>query len=273
MARTRSDTGKAPTMSDEIQIAARDAVQVITINRPEKKNALTAAMYDRMTTALKSAQSDDAIAVSVITGKDGVFCAGNDIQDFAKRATNLTSPGGASSFIATLPTLDKPLIAAVDGLAIGVGVTMLFHCDLVYASPRASFRTPFLDLGLVMEAASSYLAPAIMGHQRAFELLCLGEPFDADAAFRAGFVNRVVPPDQLETEAVAAAGRLAAKPRAALLAAKKLMRRGTREHTLEQMQREGSMFAELLRSPEAREAFAAFLEKRKPDFAKARAGG
>ena len=150
---------------------------------------------------------------------------------------------------------------------------MLFHCDLVYASPRASFRTPFLDLGLVMEAASSLLAPAIMGHQRAFELLCLGEPYDAEAAVRAGFVNRIVTAEQLEATAVEAAHRLAAKPRAALLAAKRIMKLGTPEQAAVQMERELKLYADLLASPEAKEAFAAFLEKRKPDFAKARGKG
>lgn len=259
-------------MAQDIVIDRVGEVQVVRINRPEKKNALTRAMYDTMTSALKAAESDDTIAVSVVTGTAGVFCAGNDISDFAKRATDLGRPGGASSLIQTLPTLEKPVLAAVDGLAIGVGVTMLFHCDLVYASPRASFRTPFLDLGLVMEAGSSWLAPSIMGHQRAFELLCLGEPYDAEAAFRAGFVNRVVAPEALEAEALKAAGRLAAKPRGALIAAKRLMKSGVRERALEQMGKEAVVFAELLQSAEAREAFAAFLEKRKPDFAKARAG-
>jgi len=259
-------------MSDEVQIRRVGDVQVVRLNRPEKKNALTRTMYDAVTGALKAAETDAAVAVTVITGTEGVFCAGNDIGDFAKRATDLGRPGGASSLIQTLPTLEKPLIAAVDGLAIGVGVTMLFHCDLVYASPRASFRTPFLDLGLVMEAGSSLLAPSIMGHQRAFELLCLGEPFDADAGLRAGFVNRVVPAAELEAEAMKAATRLAAKPRAALAAAKRLMKLGVKDRALEQMGREAVLFAELLQSAEAREAFAAFLEKRKPDFAKARAG-
>jgi enoyl-CoA hydratase/carnithine racemase len=258
-------------MSDEIEIRRVGEVQIVRINRPDKKNALTRAMYDAMTGALKAGESEAAIAVNVIMGTSGVFCAGNDIQDFAKRNTDLGRPGGASSLIQTLPTLEKPVVAAVDGLAIGVGVTMLFHCDLVYASPRASFRTPFLDLGLVMEAGSSYLAPSIMGHQRAFELLCLGEPYDAEAAFRAGFVNRVVPAVDLESQAMAAAQRLAAKPRAALLAAKRLMKTGVKDQALAQMGREAVLFAELLRSSEAREAFAAFLEKRKPDFAKARA--
>ncbi len=259
-------------MSDEVQIRRAGDVQVVRLNRPEKKNALTRAMYDAVTDALKTAETDPAIAVTVISGTEGVFCAGNDIGDFAKRATDLGRPGGASSLIQTLPTLEKPLIAAVDGLAIGVGVTLLFHCDLVYASPRASFRTPFLDLGLVMEAGSSLLAPSIMGHQRAFELLCLGEPFDAEAGLRAGFVNRVVPADELEAEAMKAAARLAAKPRAALAAAKRLMKLGVKDRALEQMSREAVLFADLLQSAEAREAFAAFLEKRRPDFAKARAG-
>ena len=258
-------------MTDEIQIRRAGEVQIVRMNRPDKKNALTGAMYDTMTAALKAADDDGTIAVNLITGTGGVFSAGNDITDFAKRATDLGRPGGASSFIQTLPTLQKPLVAAVDGLAIGVGVTMLFHCDLVYASPSASFRTPFLDLGLVMEAGSSYLAPAIMGHQRAFELLCLGEPYDAEAAIRAGFVNKMVAAGDLEAEALKAAQRLAAKPRAALIAAKQLMRTGIKETAKEQMGREAVVFAELLQSAEAKEAFAAFLEKRKPDFAKARA--
>lgn len=260
-------------MSDEVLIQRHGEVQVIRLNRPAKKNALTRAMYDTVTEALRAGEADDAVAVHVITGTDGVFCAGNDIQDFAKRATDLGAEGGASGFIQSLPTLEKPLIAAVDGLAIGVGVTMLFHCDLVYASPNASFRTPFLDLGLVMEAASSLLAPQIMGHQRAFEMLCLGEPFDAEAGYRAGFVNRIVAADALEAEALQAAARLAAKPRAALVAAKRLMKAGAKDRTLEQTRREATVFAELLQTAEAREAFAAFLEKRKPDFAKARAQG
>lgn len=259
-------------MADEIEIRRSGEVQLVRMSRPEKKNALTGAMYDRMVGALKAAETDDAIAVNVITGTDGVFTAGNDITDFVKRATDLGRPGGASGFIQLLPTLEKPLVAAVDGLAIGVGVTMLFHCDLVYASPRASFRTPFLDLGLVMEAGSSWLAPSIMGHQRAFELLCLGEPYDAEAAHRAGFVNRVVPAAELEAEALKAAGRIAAKPRAAMRAAKRLMKIGIADRALEQMGREAVLFSELLQSAEAREAFTAFLEKRKPDFAKARSG-
>ena len=148
---------------------------------------------------------------------------------------------------------------------------MIFHCDLVYASPTASFRTPFLDLGLVMEAGSSLLAPRIMGHQRAFELLCLGEAYSAEDGQRAGFVNKIVPVDTLEAEALKAAARLAAKPRQALQEARRLLRGATKGEALARIEEESRIFAELLRTPEAREAFAAFLEKRKPDFTRARA--
>lgn len=257
-------------MSDEIVVSREGGVQTVRINRPDKKNALTRAMYDTMTAALQAADADAEIAVHLVTGTGGVFTAGNDIADFAKRAVDLNRAGGASSLISTLPALHKPIVAAVDGLAIGVGVTMLFHCDLVYASPAASFRTPFLDLGLVMEAASSLLAPRIMGHQRAFELLCLGEPFTPEAALAAGFVNRIVPADRLAGEAMSAARRLAAKPPGALAAARRLLRGTTPEEAQARIRAEGAVFADLLGSDEAKEAFAAFLEKRKPDFAKLR---
>lgn len=255
----------------EILITRDAGVHVVRMNRPEKKNALTRAMYDAMTTSLQQADKDDDIAAHMIVGAGGVFSAGNDISDFAKRATDLNATSGAAGFIRTLPALDKPIVAAVDGLAVGVGVTMIFHCDLVYASPTASFRTPFLDLGLVMEAGSSLLAPRIMGHQRAFELLCLGEAYSAEDGQRAGFVNKIVPVDTLEAEALKAAARLAAKPRQALQEARRLLRGATKGEALARIEEESRIFAELLRTPEAREAFAAFLEKRKPDFTRARA--
>lgn len=259
-------------MTDDVRVTRDGAVQTIRMNRPKKKNALTRAMYATMTQALLDAEQSPDIAVHVITGAGGVFTAGNDIQDFANRAVDLTRTAGASSLIATLPTLTKPIIAAVDGLAIGVGVTMLFHCDLVYASPVASFRTPFLDLGLIMEAGSSLLAPRLMGHQRAFELLCLGEPFSAERAQQAGFVNRIVPAGELEAEVARAAQRLADKPPGALAAARRLMRKATPEEALARIAEEGVVFMERLGSAEAKEAFAAFLEKRPPDFAKLRGG-
>ena len=261
-------------MTSEIQITRDGGVQVVRFNRPEKKNALTRAMYETMTAAMVAADASDDIAVHMITGTGGIFTSGNDIKDFASRAIDLAQrASGASAFITTLPLLKKPIVAAVDGLAIGVGVTMLFHCDLVYASPAASFRTPFLDLGLVMEAGSSLLAPHIMGHQRAFELLCLGEPFSAEDAHRAGFVNRIVPSDRLEQAALAAAHRLAAKPPGALAEARRLLKGQTPEHASARMTEEGAVFARLLASPDAKEAFAAFLEKRKPDFTKLKRKG
>ena len=261
-------------MTSEIQVTRDGGVQVIRINRPDKKNALTRAMYETMTTALTDGDADDDIAVHMITGTGGIFTSGNDIKDFASRALDLRqTKSGASSFIGTLPVLKKPVIAAVDGLAIGVGVTMLFHCDLVYASPAASFRTPFLDLGLVMEAGSSLLAPHIMGHQRAFELLCLGEPYSAEDAHRAGFVNRIVPAAELEAEAMKAAHRLAQKPPGALAEARRLLKGQTPDHARQRITEETLVFAALMSSPEAKEAFAAFLEKRKPDFAKLKRKG
>jgi enoyl-CoA hydratase/carnithine racemase len=260
-------------MSQDVKIETKDGVQVIRMSRPEKKNALTREMYDAMTAALQAGDASSAVAVHLITGSGGVFTAGNDIKDFLHRSSDPESRSrGASSLISTLPTVQKPVVAAVDGLAIGVGTTLLFHCDLVYASPAASFRTPFLDLGLVPEAASSLLAPRRMGHARAFELLCLGEAFDAEKALAAGLVNKVVPAPELEAAAMAAAKRLAAKPPGALAAARRLMK-GDPAEALAQIKREGEVFAERLGSPEAKEAFTAFLEKRPPDFSRFRKAG
>jgi enoyl-CoA hydratase/carnithine racemase len=164
------------------------------------------------------------------------------------------------------------MIAAVDGLAVGIGTTLLLHCDLVYATPTASLRTPFLDLGLIQEAGSSITAPARMGYPRAFEMICLGEPFGAERALQAGLVNAVVPADQLEATAMKAAKRLAAKPRQALMTSRRLLRQ-SHEAISAAMEQEAEAYRTLMVSPEAREAFTAFLEKRLPDFAKARRGG
>ena len=165
------------------------------------------------------------------------------------------------------------MIAAVDGLAIGVGTTMLLHCDLVYASPTASLRTPFLDLGLIQEAGSTITAPERMGYPRAFELICLGEPFSAERALQAGLINAIVPADQLEATALKAAKRLAAKPRQALMTSRRLLRKNHRSISAMIDEEAQATTWSLMRSPEAREAFTAFLEKRPPDFAKARSSG
>lgn len=257
-------------MTDEVIVEIRDAVQTIRINRPDKKNALSPPMYDRMIDALVAGDASHEVAAHVFLGCNGVFTAGNDINEFAKRGglpRDLNR--GAAGLIRMLPTVRKPMIAAVDGLAVGIGTTMLFHCDLVYASPSASLRTPFIDLGIVPEAGSSLLGPMRMGMQRAFELLCLGEPFDAQRAYEAGLVNHIVAAGELEAAAMKAAARLAQKPPAALAAARKLLR-GDPSAILAQIDKETKVFAERLASDEAKEAFSAFLEKRKPDFTRFR---
>ena len=260
-------------MTDEVIVEVRDGIQTLRINRPQKKNALIASMYNRMIDAVVSGDASAEVAAHVFLGCNGVFTAGNDINDFVNRDGATTDPNrGAAGFIRMLPTVKKPMIAAVEGLAVGIGTTMLFHCDLVYAAPSASFRTPFLDLGVVPEAGSSLLAPMRMGMQRAFELLCLGEPFDAQRGYEAGLVNQVVPSDELEAVAMKAAARLAKKPPGALAAARKLLR-GDPSVILAQVDKETEVFAERLASGEAKEAFSAFLEKRKPDFTRFRKQG
>jgi enoyl-CoA hydratase/carnithine racemase len=260
-------------MTTEIEITVDNEVQLVRFLRAEKKNAFTGDMYRAMSAALDKADAADDIAVTVLIGSGGSFNAGNDIADFVRRGS--AGPDGIPTpsleFIRRLPRIRKPLIAAVDGVAIGVGTTLLLHCDLVYATPRASLRTPFLDLGLVPEAGSSLTIPSRMGHARAFELLCLGEAFDAERALQAGLVNAIVAEDRLEQTAMAAALRLAAKPREALLAARALMR-ATNGPIVEQIEAEAKVFQRLIKSAEAQEAFAAFFEKRKPDFKRARAG-
>lgn len=256
-------------MSDHIQCELRDRIQTIRFNRPEKKNAITSDMYAALSRALRDGDEDRRIAVHLFAGTDGVFTAGNDLTDFLAMAESGDFDPDAFNFMKALVTAKKPIIAAVDGLAVGIGTTLLLHCDLVYASERAEFRTPFLNLGLVPEAASSLLAPARMGFAPAFELLCLGNPFDAQRALAAGLVNAVVPAGELEDVARAAALTLAAKPAAALAAARQLMR-GESSAILERIEQEVALFKVHLRSPEAREAFEAFKEKRKPDFERVR---
>jgi enoyl-CoA hydratase/carnithine racemase len=258
-------------MTPDIDITLTDGIQLIRFTRAAKRNAFTGPMYDAMSAALDAGESRPDIAVHVFIGSGGSFSAGNDINDFIRRAASGPDgiPASSLNFIRRLPRVTKPMIAAVDGLAIGVGTTMLLHCDLVFATPAASLRTPFLDLGLVPEAASSLTTVLRMGHARAFELLCLGEPFNAERAREAGIVNAVVPASELEASALAAARRLAAKPRDALLAARQLMR-GDPTAISAKLEEEAEVFRSRMRSAEAQEAFAAFLEKRPPDFSKLR---
>lgn len=250
-----------------IKTETRDRVLRIEIARPEKKNALTQEMYRAMADALAAAEADGAVRAILIHGARDCFTAGNDLRDFLDRSAS----GGASSafrFISALPTLAKPLIAAVGGPAVGIGTTLLLHCDLVYASPGARFQLPFVPLGLVPEAASSLLLPMVAGYQRAAELLLLGQPFPAEKALAAGIVTEIVAEDKLLDHARAAAAAVAALPPASVRLTKQLMKRQLAAPIAAQMEEEGRLFAERLQSGEAKEAMTAFFEKRKPDFSR-----
>ena len=240
-------------------------VLTLTFNRVERKNSINVAMYDALATAIAQAADDAATRVVVIQGHETVFSAGNDIEDFLKN-----KPAGDDSpvfrFLRGIAAFPKPLIAAVCGPAVGIGTTMLFHCDLVYAGDNAAFSMPFVNLGLVPEAASSLLAPRMFGHHRAAEALLLGEPFMAEAALEVGLVNRVLPPTECNAYAQAQAKKLAAKPLASLVATKRLMKQGQQAATLQRIEQEGHTFGQLLRGPAAKEAFSAFMQKRRPDF-------
>lgn len=260
-------------MTEDLQISIADGVQTIRLTRAAKKNALTSAMYEAMTEALIGGDANPAVTAHVFLGSGGVFSAGNDIQDFLEstRAGSGTIPP-AVRFVRNLPVVAKPMIAGVDGLAVGVGTTLLLHCDLVYATPSAVLLTPFLDLGLVPEAGSSLIAPQRMGYVRAFELLVLGNPLTAERAREAGLINEVLPSSDLEVAVMKAARRLAEKPPEALMIARRLMRGDTSE-IVKRIDEEMVEFRQRLGSPEAREAFEAFLEKRPPNFKKLRPGG
>jgi enoyl-CoA hydratase/carnithine racemase len=248
-------------MTTDVLVARDDNILRITMNRPAKKNALSGAMYKAMREALELADREEDIRAVLLTGTDGVFTAGNDIGDFLA-GTRDEHGSPALRFIQTIALCDTPIVAAVDGNAVGVGTTMLFHCDLVYAAPSAKFRMPFIDLGLVPEAASSMTVPLRVGMAKASEWLLLGEAFDAEEAYRLGIVNKVVAPGELIEFARHAAMRLAAKPAQALAATRRLMR-GDRQAIRAQMASESEAFAAALESPEAKAAFGAFLSKAK----------
>ena len=250
-----------------IRTETRDRVARIEIARLDKKNALTADMYGAMADALAAAESEPAVRAILIHGARDCFTAGNDLKDFLERpAGGVASPG--FRFISALPKLAKPLVAAVGGPAVGIGTTMLLHCDLVYAAPGARFQLPFVPLGLVPEAASSLLLPMIAGYQRAAELLLLGRPFSAEQALAAGIVTEIVAGDDLLEHARAAAAAVAALPPASVRLTKQLMKRQLVAPIAAQMEEEGRLFAGRLQSGEAKEAMTAFFEKRKPDFSR-----
>ena len=245
-------------MTDDIEVRREGAVLSAAFARPGKKNAITGAMYEKLIEAFEEAERDSEIGALVLSGKGGVFTAGNDLNDFLAVAMHETGEFPAWRFVQKLVEFDKPLVAAVEGLAVGVGTTLLFHCDLVYAAPQARFQMPFVDLGLVPEAGSSLLAPQRFGRAKAAEFLLLGEPFGADEALRLGLVNAVLPQGELLMRAMEKAAALAAKPRAALLATRRLMR-GDNEAVKAQMAEEMHAFSAALKSPQAHAAFQAFL--------------
>lgn len=250
-------------MSGAIDVTTAEGVAKLVMNRPEKKNALTDKMYHALADAMAAAEADDAVGAILLLGAGGNFSTGNDIADFlaASQSGGLSADLGVNRFLQAQVMGEKPLVAGVSGLAVGVGATTLFQCDLVYAAETADIRTPFVDLGLVPENASSYLAPRIMGHQRAFEMLALGEPFDAERALAAGIVNRVVPEAELDAVAFDAARRLAAKPREAMAITRRLLRADPAA-VAERSAEEGRLFGERIRSDEARAAFMAFMSRK-----------
>jgi enoyl-CoA hydratase/carnithine racemase len=242
-------------------------VMTITFNRLDKKNSITSTMYAAMADAVAQAAADASVRVVLFQGHESIFSAGNDIGDFLNQPPS-TKASPVFRFLRGITTFEKPLLAAVAGPAVGIGTTMLFHCDLVYAGDNAAFSMPFVNLGLCPEAASSLLAPRMFGYHRAAEALLMGDPFFAEAAQEVGLVNRVVPPTEVNGYAQAQARKLAGKPLSSLIETKRLMKGGYQQEVLAKMDEEGASFGRMLREPAAREAFGAFMEKRKPDFSK-----
>lgn len=251
-------------MSD-ILSHTESGVLTLTLHRPDRKNSLTRAMYSTLADALDSAAADAAVRVVVLQGSETVFSAGNDISEFVE-----SPPSDADApvfrFIRSLAGFPKPVLAAVCGPAVGIGTTLLFHCDLVYAGDNAAFSMPFVNLGLSPEAGATLLVPRMFGYHRAAEALLLGEPFLAEAAQEVGLVNRVVPPSEASSVAAAQARKLASKPLAAIVETKRLMKLALGQALPQSLGDEAQSFARLVQSPAALEAFAAFMENRRPDF-------
>jgi enoyl-CoA hydratase/carnithine racemase len=248
-----------------IEVTAEDRVLEICIERPEAKNALTLAMYDAMSDALEQAEQSDDIRVVLFRGSHGVFTSGNDLQDFIEDPP-LGEDSPVFRFLQKIVSFPKPVVAAVDGWAVGIGTTMLFHCDLVYASKRARFKMPFVDLALVPEAGSSLILPRMLGHQKAAELLFFSKKISAEEGEKLGFINEVVDADDLLELARKRAKKLAELAPNSLRLTKRLLMDAHHYRLEDAMSAEGALFKELLQSPEFSEAVSAFFEKRKPDF-------
>lgn len=267
---TLQKNGGIGIMTDHITMIRENGIMRLRFNRPEKKNAITASMYAALADGLDKAATDPGIRAVLFESAGDIFTAGNDIADFMAGDSGLGDPHQTPPvmrFLFGLASAEKPLVAAVQGGAVGVGVTMLLHCDIVYASSKATFHTPFVDLALVPEAASSMLLPRFAGHQRAAEMLLAGKKIDAARAREFGFVNDVVDPSALEETALTAAYDLAAKAPTAIRLTKKLMK-SDRDAVIAKMTEEGGHFATQLSSAEFREAGMAFMQKRKADFSK-----
>jgi enoyl-CoA hydratase/carnithine racemase len=250
--------------STQVRVETASGLLAITLARPDKKNALTTQMYRALVQAFELASADPAVRVVLLDADGGDFCAGNDIADFVAmaRSAQALDSSDVFRFLRALAAFDKPVVAAVRGRAVGIGTTMLLHCDLVYVAEDARFSTPFVDLALVPEAASSLLLPARIGHVRAFALFALGESIDGRAAVDCGLANAALPAEQVTPRARAAALTLAAKPAQAVQATKKLMREHAR--MLAVIEAEGRVFADRLLSSEAQSAFQAFMTRRTP---------
>ncbi len=254
-------------MTDHILITTADAVTTLQLNRPEKKNALTAAMYQALADGLAAAEADPAVRVAVIRGTDGCFTGGNDLMDFMQHPPT-GEDSSVGQFLKAIATFGKPLVAIADGVAIGIGTTLLLHCDLVYLGSNARLKLPFVNLGLCPEAASSLLLPRLVGTAKASELLLLGREFNASEAVSMGLANAKFESADLVDGAMAIVRQLAAQPPEAVRVSKALIRGRDRDAVAEVMRVEFEQFSARLMSPEAAEAFQAFAEKRAPDFSK-----
>ncbi|MFL1404538.1 enoyl-CoA hydratase [Marinobacter sp. M1N3S26] len=253
-------------MSEHISVDIQDKIQVLRLNRPDRKNALSQAMYAALADAIQNAENDSNIRCTLITGNEECFTAGNDLSDFAAGPVGEFESSPVGRFLFGLASAEKPVVAAVNGPAVGIGTTMLLHCDLVFAGNNTAFQMPFANLGLCPEGGSSLLLPTWLGRVRAAELLMLGGVFDAPKASDMGLINRVCEPADTEAQALQACRQLAAQPPAAVRATRRLLNRSCASGLRDAMLAEGEMFGERLKSPEAGEAFKAFMEKRKPDF-------
>jgi len=253
----------------DILTSKKNGILIIEFNRPKKKNSITAAMYQIIADALKDAQKDSTVRVILFCGKPEIFTAGNDLEDFMDSASQgELADRPVAQFMLQLIAATKPVIAAVAGAAVGIGTTMLLHCDLVYAADNAKFSMPFTKLGLCPEFGSSMLLPQVVGYQRAAEKLFFGEPFSAREAFEMGLVTKVLPPDELLAYATAQATKLTSLPASSLRTTKSLMKSGQTDIILAKMWEESKHFSAMLLAPEAKEAFNAFFQKRKPNFTK-----